>query len=70
MSPFDYTGPSTTGPTEREKASQHRRDLNIKLQVPDAKGSEPVNAHSPRSIVIGAQTDAGERARLVKGRAI
>ena len=70
MSLFDYTGPSTTGPTAREKARQHRRDLNIKLQVPDAKGSEPVNAHSPRSIVIGAQTDAGKLARLVKGRAI
>ena len=64
MSPFDYTGPSTTGPTAREKARQHRRDLNIKLQVPDAKGSAPVNEHSPISIVIGAQSDEGKRGRM------
>ena len=64
MSPFDFSGPSTTGPTAREKARQHRRDLNIKLLVPDAKGGEPVNAHSPRSIVIGAQSDEGKRGRM------
>lgn len=69
MSPFDFSGPSTTGPTAREKARQHRRDLNIKLLVPDAKGSEPVNAHSPRSIVIGSKTDEGKRGRM-KRRAI
>ena len=64
MSPFDFSGPSTTGPTAREKARQHRRDLNIKLLVPDAKGSEPVNAHSPRSIVSGSQSDEGKRGRM------
>lgn len=67
MSPFDYTGPSTTGPTAREKARQHRRDLNTRLLVPNAKGSEPVNAHSPRSIVIGSKTDEGKLLRLAKG---
>ena len=69
MIPFDFSGPSTTGPTAREKARQHRRDLNMKLLVPDAKGSEPVNAHSPRSIVIGSQSDEGKRGRM-KRRAI
>ena len=64
MSPFDFSGPSTTGPTAREKARQHRRDLNINLLVPDAKGSEPVNAHSPRSIVIGSHSDEGKRGRM------
>jgi hypothetical protein len=64
MSPFDYTGPSTTGPTERQKAATRLRDQRMKLLVPDAKGSEPVNAHSPRSIVIGAQSDEGKRGRM------
>ena len=64
MIPFDFSGPSTTGPTAREKARQHRRDLNINLLVPDAKGSEPVNAHSPRSIVIGSHSDEGKRGRM------
>jgi hypothetical protein len=67
MSPFDFSGPSTTGPTAREKARQHRRDLNIKLLVPDAKGSATVNEHSPVSIVIGGKTDEGKRFRLSKG---
>ena len=69
MSPFDFSGPSTTGPTERQKAATRLRDQRVKLLVPDAKGSEPVNAHSPRSIVIGSKTDEGKRGRM-KRRAI
>ena len=64
MIPFNWPGPSTTGPTAREKARQQKRDQNIRLLVPDAKGSKPVNAHSPRSIVIGSQSDEGKLGRM------
>jgi hypothetical protein len=64
MSLFDFSGPSTTGPSERQKSANRLRDQRLRLQVPDAKGSEPVNAHSPRSIVIGAQSDEGKRGRM------
>ena len=67
MSPFDFTGPSTTGPTARQKAATRLRDQRIKLLVPDAKGSATVNEHSPVSIVIGGKTDEGKRFRLSKG---
>lgn len=65
MSPFD-----TTGPNEREKAQHSARAKRIRLEVPDAKGSNTVNQYSKLSIQIGAQTEQGKRARLVKWRAI
>ena len=62
-----YTGPSIDRPGQhREKARQHRRDRNIKMQVPDARAANPVNAHSPRSIMIGSKTDEGKLLRLAK----
>lgn len=70
MSPFDITGPSTCGPNEREKAQHGARAKRIRLEVPDAKGSNTINQFSKLSIQIGAQTDAGKRARLLKGMAI
>ena len=64
MSPFDFSGTSTTGPTERQKAATRLRDKRLRLQVPDAKGSATVNEHSPIAIVIGAQSDEGKRGRM------
>ena len=64
MSPFDFSGPSTTGPTERQKAATRLRDQRVKLLVPDAKGSSTVNEHSPISIVNGSQSDEGKRGRM------
>lgn len=67
MSAFNWQGqPATCGPSAQEKAQKRARAKRLLLEVPDAKGSNPINQFAPLSIEIAPRDrDSGAKTQRI-----